>query len=73
VLANNRYLSNEQLRRLLDDDQADHFSFTNKYASWQKHRATTAEIAAARRDFMRSFGSCSFDEPREDLRRLGWM
>jgi hypothetical protein len=63
----------EQIRRLLDDDQAEHFSFTNKGASWQKYRVTTAEIAAARRDFVRSFGSCSFDEPCADLRILGWL
>jgi hypothetical protein len=73
VLAYSSSLSTEQICRLLDDDQAHHFSFTNKHASWQKHRATTAEIAAARRYFVRSFGSCSFDEPREDLRQLGWL
>lgn len=73
VLAYSRGLSTEQIRRLLDDDRPDCFSFTNKGASWQKYRVSTAEIAAARRDFVRSFGSCSFDEPREDLRSLGWL
>jgi hypothetical protein len=73
VLVYSRNLSLEHVRRLLDDDQADHFSFTNRGASWQKHRVSTAEIAAARRDFVRSFGSCSFEEPREDLRALGWL
>jgi hypothetical protein len=73
VLAHSRNLSAEQLRNLLDDTDAGHFSFTNKQASWKRHRATTAEIATARRDFVRSFGSCSFDEPRDDLRRLGWL
>ncbi len=73
VLAYCRNLPTEQIRRLLDDDQAGHFAFTNKGASWQRHRCTTAEIAAARRDFVRSFGSCSFDEPRADLRTLGWL
>jgi hypothetical protein len=73
VLVYSRNLPLEHARRLLDDDQADHFSFTNKGASWQKHRVSTAEIASARRDFVRSFGSCSFEEPREDLRALGWL
>lgn len=73
VLAYCRNLPTEQICRLLDDDQASHFAFTNKGASWHRHRCTTAEIAAARRDFVRSFGSCSFDEPRADLRTLGWM
>lgn len=73
VMAYCHNLSIEQLCRLLDDDRAEHFSFNNKGASWQKHRVTTAEIAVARREFVRSFGSCSFDEPREDLRNLGWL
>ncbi|HEY7330834.1 MAG TPA: hypothetical protein VH592_24550 [Gemmataceae bacterium] len=73
VLLFSRNLPLKQIGRLLDDDQADHFTFTNKGASWLKYRVSTAEIATARRDFMRSFGSCSLDEPREDLRALGWM
>jgi hypothetical protein len=73
VLVYARNLSIRQLCSLLDDDKPEHFSFTHKAATWGKHRATTAEIAAARRDFVLSFGSCSFDEPREDLRSLGWL
>jgi hypothetical protein len=73
VLLYSRNLPLKQICRLLDDDQADHFTFTNKRASWLKYGVSTAEIAAARRDFVRSFGSCSFDEPREELRALGWL
>src|SRR5579875_2729353 len=73
ALAYSRGISPDQICRLLDDDQADHFSFTDKEARWQKYRVTTAEIAAARRHFVRSFGSCSFDEPRQHLRALGWL
>jgi hypothetical protein len=73
VLAYSRNLPVRQIQRLLDDDRPDQFSFTHKGANWQNQRATTVEIAAARRDFVRSFGSCSFDEPREDLRSLGWL
>lgn len=72
VLAYARNLSIRQLRSILEDDNPRHFSFTEKAVGWGKHRATTAEIAAARREFVLSFGSCSFDEPREDLRALGW-
>lgn len=31
------------------------------------------ELAAARRDFACSFGSCSFADPVSDLRALGWL
>jgi hypothetical protein len=73
VLAATCNLKTDPLRLLLDDDRPSHFVFTHKAATWRNHRATTAEIAAARRDFVTSFGSCSFDEPRADLRSLGWL
>lgn len=73
VLAHAHDLSAEQIRRILDDDQARHFTFDDRKASWRTLRATTAEIAEARRDFVLSFGSCSFDEPCQDLRALGWL
>jgi hypothetical protein len=49
--------------------------------TWKGWRASPAEkgyralaaIAAARRHGILSFGSCSFDEPRDDLRVLGWL
>jgi len=72
VLAYHHLLPIEQMFRLLDDDQPDHFSFTNTEASWQKYRITTAKIAEARGSF-RSFGSCSFEEPCAGLRTLGWL
>lgn len=40
--------------------------------TWRQHRVSNEQIAAARKEFT-SFGSCSFDEPREDLRRIGWL
>lgn len=74
VLVHARDLNAEQIQPLLDDDRAEHFTFDRRAASWRTLRATTAEITAARRDFVLSFGSCSFDEPCADLRRLlgGW-
>ncbi len=40
---------------------------------WRSLRATAAEVADARRQLALSFGTCSFDEPRDDLRALGWL
>jgi hypothetical protein len=73
VLAYARNLDVEQLGLLLDETEASHFKFTDKSLSWRKHRVSTAEIRTARQEFVQSFGSCSFEEPREDLRALGWM
>jgi len=34
---------------------------------------TAAQIRAARAEFAISFGSCSFEEPVADLKKLGWL
>ena len=73
VLAHARNLDAEQIAELLDDTDPSHFKFTEKTVSWRRHRATTAEIQAARQEFVLSFGSCSFEEPCADLRSLGWL
>jgi hypothetical protein len=62
-----------QVRLILEDDRPESFAFDDGGVSWRDHRATVAEVAAARRDAVVSFGSCSFDEPREELRALGWV
>lgn len=73
VLAHARGLGEADLRAVLADEDPAAFAFTDDALRWRDWRASTAEIAAARRDFVTSFGSCSFDEPRDDLRALGWM
>jgi len=34
---------------------------------------TSQEIASVRKEFAISFGSCSFEEPIEDLTNLDWL
>jgi hypothetical protein len=72
VLAHVRRLSEEQVRAIIADENPHDFVFDDGGLHWNDYRATTEEIAAARRDVV-SFGSCSFDEPRKDLRELGWL
>ncbi len=40
---------------------------------WRTLRVTTAQVRAARAAFAGSFGSCSFEEPIEDLTRLSLL
>ncbi len=42
-------------------------------AHWRDRALEEGEIAAARRQFAHSFGSCSFEEPLSDLHALGWL
>ena len=57
---------------MLDDENADSFSFTDKFFAWREWRIDIKRLQD-RRKFVTSFGSCSFDEPREDLRALGFL
>ena len=49
------------------------FEFLDDELRWRGRKITATQIAAARRDFAHSFGSCSFEEPIADLRELGWL
>lgn len=74
VLAHARQVtSQEQVRRIIEDEDSGHFAFDEGGLRWQGLRATVREIASARQSGVTSFGSCSFDEPREDLRALGLL
>ena len=56
--------------QLIKEQSAQAFCFDSEGVIWREHRLLTRDIAAARRGFSISFGSCSFTEPIEDLRSL---
>ncbi len=58
-----------EVTQMLEDEDAGSFSFTEDFFAWREWRIST-EAIVARRELVTSFGSCSFDEPREDLRAL---
>ena len=60
-----------QLVELLSEEDAAAFNFGNDAAGWKGHSATLDEIETARWRFAHSFGSCSFAEPLDELRKLG--
>lgn len=62
----------EQAARMLDDEDAHCFHFTDRCFSWRDKEVRTERVAEHRR-LITSLGSCSFDEPREDLRALGLL
>lgn len=73
VLAHAAGLEEAQLARVLADGQPRTLAFTEEGLQWNEHTACTAQIEDARRAGFASFGSCSFDEPCEDLARLGLL
>lgn len=71
VLDHARKLDENQVRQIIEDENAAHFVFDDEGMRWNDLKASLAEIGAARRQAVIAFGSCSIDEPREDLRKLG--
>ena len=59
----------DQAVTMLENEDPRSFSFTDDVFSWRDWKIATERLQY-RRKFVRSFGSCSFDEPREDLRAL---
>jgi hypothetical protein len=72
VLAHARRLNEEQVQAIIEDEDARNFVFSAEALRWKDWQATTREVEAARRMVV-SFGSCSFDEPHDGLRKLGWL
>jgi hypothetical protein len=72
VLAAEHRWDERQTARMLEDENADSFSFGEEFFSWREWKIDLDRLEA-RRKFVTSFGSCSFDEPREDLRSLGLL
>ncbi len=62
----------DTLIELLQDTDAGHFAF-NGGLRWKEHSASAEQITATRQSRVLSLGSCSFEEPRDDLRALGWL
>ena len=73
VLAHAAALDEPEVVAILNDERPDSFTFEDDFLAWRGRRAATQQVSAIRRDRVISFGSCSFDEPRDDLRALGWL
>jgi hypothetical protein len=57
---------------VLEETEAQAFSFSDQ-ARWRDRHLSLDRIRSARREFLHSFGSCSFEEPVAELQALGWI
>jgi hypothetical protein len=73
VLAYALPLTEEQVRQIIEDVHHEDFAFDDEGLRWKDYRASVSEIKEARRSAVVSFGSCSFEEPRADLRAMGLL
>ena len=62
----------QQTADMLDDEDANAFSFDDQFFAWREWKIDITRLSALRK-LVVSFGSCSFDEPREDLRALKFL
>lgn len=69
VLALEHNWDEGEVIEMLEDEDAANFEFDGNVFSWRGATITADRIEQHRR-IVTSFGSCSFDEPREDLRAL---
>lgn len=70
VLLYGNDLLEEDLINILSDEDASNFIFDDNYFRWKEFKSPLKVIENARKNFVISYGSCSFDEPREDLNTL---
>ena len=56
--------------KILDETDPSAFAFDESAARWRDQSLSVNRIAAARRSFAHSFGSCSFREPVDELNLL---
>jgi hypothetical protein len=61
------------VRATLEETDAAAFRFDDSGATWNGYSLSNAQLAAARAEFMMSFGSCSFEEPIEELQSMGLL
>ena len=73
VLAFALALDFHDILAIVQEEDPGQFRFVDDGLEWNEARANLADIEHARKHLVTSFGSCSFDEPREDLKALGLM
>ena len=72
VLAAEHRWDTHQTSIMLEDENLDSFSFARDFFAWREWKIDIERLQYRRR-FVGSFGSCSFDEPRDDLGALGLL
>jgi len=73
VLAHTHGMDEHAIAEVLNTENGADFTFDEYGLRWKTLNATRQRIEQTRAKGLMSFGSCSFDEPRDDLRALGWM
>jgi hypothetical protein len=63
----------DDIVEILESERGSDFRFGDEELRWRDFRFTPQQLVEAHASFAQSFGSCSFDEPMHDLRRLALL
>jgi hypothetical protein len=72
VMAHAHDLAVKKLIEIVAETDAEAFVLGPDRLGWRDYEASAEEVAKARGGVLTTFGSCSFTEPRDDLRELGY-
>jgi hypothetical protein len=70
LLAQSHGLDERMTEEILSDENPENFVFTEEGIGWRGFTVNVTEVQALRNRMLCSYGSCSFDEPRDELREL---
>lgn len=70
MLTHLHHLDLPMIEKILADEEVSNFTFHPKKISWCGLKMTISEIKNLRDSVLRSYGCCSFNEPREDMKSM---
>lgn len=73
ALAFTQRAEHETLTSVLDETASSAFLFTDGAIVWRNHKITLDQLERTRERFFLSIGSCSMDEPTDDLKAMGLL
>lgn len=73
ILMFHQKIDASELPLILSDEHDGSFIFDNQFFSWKQASVSVKQIIEARDRFCYSFGSCSFNEPIDDLTHLNLL
>ncbi len=66
-------IADEELVEVLSESEGGAFRFSHRRIVWRDREVTVEQIERSRRSFFSSFGSCSIEDPINDLSQLGLL
>lgn len=70
IVAEAHDLDLTEIQEIIEDENPENFIFSKRAFAWHGLRTSSEEVQQGRDKVITSFGSCSFDEPRDDLRNM---